>query len=176
MGIFDLESTRDFPWVVPDLAPVARDVMQYFEQQGYEVLGTLLGRDGWDVSISKQEMFNDVFGMRTALKVTMVPTGTGTRATAKIGFYGQTVLPESIAQLLLWPASPVLQLWNMVQQGRLDEAALRCIEKSLQIHARTSPRAAEATTPPGTGHFCTQCGTRLAAQTKFCSECGEKVA
>ena len=172
MGILDLESTREFSLVLADLAPVARDVMQYFEQQGYEVFGTLLGRDGWDISISKQEMFNDVFGMRTALKVTIIPTGAGTRATAKIGFYGQSTLPEFVSQWLLWPAS-LLQLWNMVQQGRLDEAALRCVEKSLQTHTSTAPPV--SATPGTSAHFCTQCGTRLALQAKFCAECGEKV-
>jgi hypothetical protein len=67
MGAF--ESFQSFPIVVPDLAPVAQDVMQHFALQGFEVKGEQSITRGWDISIHRGGNFKAVCGMKTALKI-----------------------------------------------------------------------------------------------------------
>jgi zinc-ribbon domain len=173
MGVF--ESVQSFPYTLPDLAPVAQDLMRHFEQQGYEVKGEPTMTRGWHISLHKGGVFKAVVGMKTAMNIEIEPAGKVTTAKAGIGIFGLQAIPTAISFLLFWPVL-IPQLWGIVQTSKLDEEALREIETSLKVHSAVGVGAmADPTTAVSAGSYCTNCGAKLPDGAKFCSECGGKV-
>ena len=94
MGAF--ESSRTFFVFVPDLEPVARDLSEHFNNQGYAVKSDRRMSGGWDVSITKSNVFKKVCGLSTALKIEIVPQCGSVFAKASIGIFGQQAIPTII--------------------------------------------------------------------------------
>jgi hypothetical protein len=132
MGTFN--SSKTFPYTVEDLAPVARDVMDHFEGQDFEVVETNIPTGGVQVSIRKGGTFKAIIGMKTALNIKMVPVANGTTVDAGVGIFGQQAIPTAITLLVFWPVI-IAQVWNMAQESQLDEEALDVAEASLKAHA-----------------------------------------
>src|SRR5919107_137425 len=65
MGTFN--SSKTFPYVVEDLAPVAQDVMGHFESQDFEVTETNIPTGGVQVSIRKGGTFKAILTAITLL-------------------------------------------------------------------------------------------------------------
>jgi hypothetical protein len=141
MGTFN--SSRTVPHVVEDLAPVAQDVMRHFEQQDYEVTETPIPTGGVQVSIRRGGIFKAIIGLKTALNIKVVPEANGTRIEAGVGIFGQQAVPTAITLLVFWPVV-IAQVWNMAQEARLDEEALRVAEESLKTHSSKAPSEATA--------------------------------
>ena len=166
---------------VPDLTPIANDVMEHFRLQGYEVAGERTANRGWHISIAKGTVFAAVLGMKTALNIELETTSTATLAKAGIGIFGRQVVPVLIARFVAWPVW-LTQIWGLVQQAKLDDEALDAVERSLYAHStRVTPvpsggTAAESGTggAPGADRFCTECGAPVPRAAKFCSECGAR--
>lgn len=133
MGTFD--SSHTVAYVVEDLSPVAQDVMRHFEQQDFEVTETPIRTGGVQVSIRKGGIFKAIIGLKTALNVRIEPVANGTRVEAGVGIFGQQAIPTAITLLVFWPVV-IAQVWNMVQQAKLDEEALGVAEQSLKSHSR----------------------------------------
>jgi acyl carrier protein phosphodiesterase len=136
MGTFN--STKTFPYVVEDLAPVAQDVMDHFEQQDYEVTETNIPTGGVQVSIRRGGTFKAIIGMKTALNIKIEPVANGTTVDAGVGIFGQQAIPTAITLLVFWPVI-IAQVWNMAQEAKLDEEALRIAEESLKAHSSKAP-------------------------------------
>ena len=136
------KSSRTFPYVVEDLAPVAQDVMRHFEQREFEVIKTSIPSGGVQVSISKGGTFKAIIGLRTALNIKIEPKGARTRAEAGVGIFGQQAIPSAITLLVFWPVI-LGQVWNMARQSKLDEEALRVVEQSLKAHSEIATGATE---------------------------------
>ncbi len=191
------ESSQIFPVTVADLSPVARDVMQYFESQGYQVSGQQTATGGWLVSIHKGGGFKQIMGMQTALNIKIEPTSAGTLATAGIGVFGQQAIPTMLTLLVAWPVM-IPQIWGLVRQSNLDEEALTSVQQSLLAHSGAAPAgggAAASTSATAGGaaaaptvtsvanaaatrselKFCVNCGAGLPLSARFCSECGNQV-
>src|ERR687898_2649831 len=132
MGTFN--SSKTFPYVVEDLAPVAQDVMDHFEQQDYEVIETNIRTGGVQVSIRRGGTFKAIIGMKTALNIKIEPVANGTTIEAGVGIFGQQAIPTAITLLVFWPII-LTQVWNMAQESKLDEEALRVAEESLKAHS-----------------------------------------
>jgi hypothetical protein len=132
MGTFD--SSHTVAYVVEDLSPVAQDVMRHFEQQDFEVTETPIRTGGVQVSIRKGGIFKAIIGLKTALNVRIEPVANGTRVEAGVGIFGQQAIPTAITLLVFWPVV-IAQVWNMVQQAKLDEEALGVAEQSLKSHS-----------------------------------------
>jgi hypothetical protein len=132
MGTFN--SSRTVPHVVEDLAPVAQDLMRHFEQQDYEVTETLIPTGGVQVSIRRGGTFKAIVGLKTALNIKLVPEANGTRVEAGVGIFGQQAIPTAITLLVFWPVV-IAQVWNMAQEAKLDEEAIRVAEESLRAHS-----------------------------------------
>ena len=132
MGTFN--SSKTFPYVVEDLAPVARDVMDHFEGQDFEVTETNIPTGGTQVSIRRGGTFKAIIGMKTALNVKIEPVSNGTTVEAGVGIFGQQAIPTAITLLVFWPVI-IAQIWNMAQEAKLDEEALDVAEESLKAHA-----------------------------------------
>ena len=141
MGAFN--STKTFPYSVDDVAPVARDVMDHFEQQDFEVTETNIPTGGAQVSIRKGGTFKAIIGMKTALNIKIEPVANGTTVEAGVGIFGQQAIPTAITLLVFWPVV-IAQVWNMAQEANLDDEALRVAEESLKAHSSTAPSEATA--------------------------------
>ena len=141
MGTFN--SSHTVPYVVEDYGPVAQDVMRHFEQQDFEVTETLIPTGGVQVSIRKGGTFKAIIGMKTALNIKIEPVANGTRVEAGVGIFGQQAIPTAITLLVFWPVV-IAQVWNMAQEAKLDEEAIRVAEENLKAHSEeTSGATAE---------------------------------
>jgi hypothetical protein len=132
MGTFN--SSITVPYHVEDLSPVAQDVMRHFEQQDYEVTETPISTGGLQVSIRRGGVFKAIIGLKTALNVRIETVANGTKVEAGVGIFGQQAIPTAITLLVFWPVI-IAQVWNMAQESKLDEEALRVAEQSLKAHS-----------------------------------------
>ncbi|MGH3144559.1 MAG: zinc ribbon domain-containing protein [Rubrobacter sp.] len=139
MGTFN--SSRTVPYVVDDLSPVAQDVMQHFQSQDFEVTETPIPTGGVQVSIRRGGTFKAIIGMKTALNIKIVPQANGTSVDAGVGIFGQQAIPTAITLLVFWPVI-IAQVWNLAQEAKLDEEALRVAEESLKSHSGAPSAAA----------------------------------
>ena len=188
MGAF--KSSRFFPLVPPDLAPVGQEVMRDFRGRGFEVTGEQSLTGSWFISIHQGGTFKAVVGMKTALNIRIEPVEGGTQVDAGIGIFGQQMIPTLISSLVFWPVL-ITQVAGMVQSAKLDDEALQIVEAALRRHATPAqpqpqfapPAAAPADPPAATvpvgalpGGFCSECGARLGPGARFCSQCGTSAA
>ena len=132
MGTFN--SSKTVPYAVEDLAPVAREVMDHFEKQDFEVTETNIPTGGVQVSIRRGGTFKAIIGMKTALNIKIEPVANGTTVDAGVGIFGQQAIPTAITLLVFWPVI-IAQVWNMAQESKLDEEAIRVAEESLKAHS-----------------------------------------
>src|SRR3712207_9011146 len=132
MGTFN--STKTFPYVVDDVAPVAQDVMRHFEEQDYEVTETNIPMGGAQVSIRRGGTFKAIIGMKTALNVKIEPVSNGTTVEAGGGGFGQPGNPTAITLLGFW-AVIIAPGWDKAQKGKLDGKGLGIAEERLKGHA-----------------------------------------
>src|SRR5688572_4103165 len=132
MGTFN--SSKTVPYFVEDVARVAQDVMDHFESQDYEVTETNIPTGGVQVSIRRGGTFKAIIGMKTALNIKIEPVANGTTIEAGVGIFGQQAVPTAITLLVFWPVI-IAQIWNMAQEAKLDEEALRVAEESLKAHS-----------------------------------------
>jgi hypothetical protein len=139
MGTFN--SSKTFPYFVEDVAPVAQNVMDHFEQQDYEVTETNIPTGGVQVSIRRGGTFKAIIGLKTALNIKIEPVANGTTVDAGVGIFGQQAIPTAITLLVFWPVL-VAQVWNMAQEANLDEEALRVAEESLKAHSSSATSGA----------------------------------
>jgi len=140
MGTFN--SSRTVPYIVEYLAPVAQDVMRHFEQQDFEVTETPIPTGGVQVSIRRGGTFKAIIGLRTALNIKIEPVANGSSVEAGVGIFGQQAIPTAITLLVFWPVI-IAQVWNMAQEAKLDEEALRVAEESLKAHSEVATGATE---------------------------------
>ena len=71
MGTF--KSTKTF-FASPEIIPaIVKDITGTFTNEGYQVQAQDLISGGYDISITKGNMFKAVLGMKTALKVHIYP-------------------------------------------------------------------------------------------------------
>jgi hypothetical protein len=139
MGTFN--SSKTVPYVVEDLAPVAQEVMRYFEDQDYEVAETHIPTGGVQVSIRRGGTFKAIIGLKSALNIKIEPQANGIRIEAGVGIFGQQAVPTAITLLVFWPVI-IAQVWNMAQEAKLDEEALGVAEESLKAHSSKAPSGA----------------------------------
>jgi hypothetical protein len=182
MAVF--KSRRLFPYALRDLTPVARDVVEHFRKQEYEVSSQETITNGFDISITKGGIFKSVLGLKTALKISIEPANEMTKSQAGVGIFGQQAIPTAITLFVFWPVL-ITQIWGLVRSSKLDDEALNAIETSLKIHGRETDQsvpslrdaAAEAVvaTSPSVNAFCTECGAALPVSAKFCPGCGMAV-
>ena len=174
MGPFSTSKT--FPYSINDLTPVAKDVMDSFASDGFEVHSQHTLTGGWIISIRKGGIFKMVLGLKTALKIEIDPMANGVTARASIGIFGQQAIPTVISMLFFWPVL-VTQIWGLAQQSNLDDRAVSMVETSLK---RLSENASLKTGPSGMREeegksFCSECGSKYPAMAKFCPNCGSPV-
>ena len=148
MGTF--KSTKTF-FASPEIIPaIVKDITGTFTNEGYQVQAQDLISGGYDISITKGNMFKAVLGMKTALKVHIYPANEQIRVDAGVGIFGQQAVPTLISMFLFWPVL-ITQICIRDRNTNNNTAA------------------------PAGGKFCTQCGKSMPAEALFCSGCGAKL-
>lgn len=154
------------------ITAIAEAIQDGFVRDGFEVNVDTLMSGGKDISITKGNLFKAVLGMRSALKVTLMPQTDGVLFDANVGIYGQQAIPTVISMLFFWPVL-ITQIWGLVQQSSLDDRALALAEQAIAESATSSASVSSFTsTFTGNHKFCTNCGAKLDGESKFCSNCG----
>ncbi len=154
---------------------IAEAIQADFMRDGFEVNVDTLMSGGKDISITKGNLFKAVLGMRSALKVTLMPQTDGVLFDANVGIFGQQAIPTVISMFFFWPVL-ITQIWGLVEQSSLDDRALTIAEQAI---AGSSPSLAPASSFSSSltsaNKFCTNCGAKLDGTSKFCSNCGAKL-
>ncbi len=152
----------------PALIPVISNaIVEEFKCEGYDTKVDVSVYGGSDISLSKGGIFKSVLGMKSALKVTLIPKDDCIFFEAGVGIFGQQAIPTAISMLLFWPVL-LTQLWGMIQQSQLDEKALAIAERA--IANNTTSGFAESRT-----QFCPSCGKPISETSNFCPHCGSKL-
>lgn len=161
----------------PSLIPAMADrICQVFAVDGYEVNRDNLMSGGVDISVTKGGFFKAVLGMKTALKITLVPRDNAIAFEAGVGIFGQQAIPTIIMLFFAWPVL-LTQIWGIVQQADLDDKALAAAQSVID-EAGPATCSGFGSTPPspsGCAKFCTNCGTKLPDNARFCSNCGSPI-
>lgn len=166
MGTF---STKKILYGSTTLIPtIANRIQEEFQNDGYEVAMDALSSGGYDISITKGGIFKAVLGMKTALKVTLLPQGSNIHFEAGVGIWGQQAIPTVISMLIFWPVL-LTQIWGMIEQSKLDDKALEIAKDVLYMNSNSGA----ASTNSGGSKFCTNCGTQNPESANFCSGCGK---
>ena len=160
----------------PSLIPqIAEHIQKDFEKDGFEVSKDTLCTGGCDISISKGGLFKAVIGMKTALKVTLLPQGNNISFEAGVGIWGQQAVPTIISMLFFWPVL-LTQIWGLVKQSQLDDRALAVANHVVNRYysERSSLGFAQANDKSST-RFCTHCGSENFPNASICFNCGKSL-
>lgn len=169
MGAF--KSIQTF-FVSPALIPViARDITATFRDEGYEVHSDELISGGNDISITKGGIFKAVLGMKSALKINIVPNNGAIRIEAGVGIFGQQAIPTVISMLFFWPVL-ITQISGMISQAQLDNKVMAIAAETIERETSRQTVPAETATSV---KFCTNCGSKMDKDALFCSACGTKL-
>lgn len=166
-------NTRQVLQGSPSLIPtIANRITQEFQKEGYEVDKVQLTTGGYDISVTKGNLFKAVLGMKTAMKLSLSPVGSAIYFDANVGVFGQQLLPTIISTMVFWPIIFV-QVNSLIKQFELDDKALAIAEK---VCSENQSVAAPALSESAGEHkFCTSCGAKIDKSAKFCSACGQKL-
>lgn len=177
MGAFNTKTILNGnPYLIP---AIADRICQTFAAEGYEINRDNLMSGGVDISVTKGGVFKAIVGMKTALKITLIPQNNCISFEAGVGIFGQQALPTVISMLFFWPVL-LTQIWGLIQQSDLDDKALAAAQAVIRENGGSSTYYAGSVPPPipgnasvsGTGKFCTNCGAKLPDNARFCSNCG----
>lgn len=162
----------------PSLIPaVAERICQVFAADGYEISRDNLMNGGADISVTKGGIFKAVLGMKTALKITLVPQNNAIGFEAGVGIFGQQAIPTFIMLFIAWPVL-LTQIWGLIQQADLDDKALSVAKSVISENGGNSFNynyAAPSSSAASATKFCTNCGAKLPIGARFCSNCGSRI-
>lgn len=150
------------------IATIANRIQEELVKEEYEVAMEPLSSGGYDISITKGGFFKAVLGMKTAMKVTLLPQGNNISFEAGVGIWGQQVIPMVISMLFFWPVL-ITQVWGLIQQSQLDDKVLEIAESI--VYSAGGSKAGVLSS--GAVKFCTSCGTQNTESAKFCCGCGK---
>ncbi len=157
-------NTKKILYGSPSLIPtIAERIQEEFQNEGYEVAMDALSSGGYDISITKGGLFKAVLGMRTALKVTLIPQGDKINFDAGVGIFGKMIIPTLVMWYVAWPVL-LTQIWGLIQQAKIDDKALEIAENI--VYADGNINATNGV------KYCTQCGRENPIDAKFCMHDG----
>lgn len=159
-------NTKKILYGSPSLIPtIANNLQSNFQADGYDVTIDALSSGGYDISIAKGNMFKAILGMKTALKITLLPQNGNIYFEAGVGIFGKQIIPTLVMWYVAWPVL-LTQIWGMVQQSKLDDKALEIAQDTIMMN--------NATSSTSTGSkFCPYCGTENPTDAKFCKKDGK---
>lgn len=147
---------------------ISTEIAQHFINKGYEVYNQSLVSGGHEISVTKGGFFKAVFGLKTALKIKLLPDENGMiNFRAGVGVFGQQVVPTILTLFVAWPVL-FTQIWGLVQQSKLDDQALMIAEDVISKNGETNFTTHRTI-------YCTKDGARIPADSRFCPYCGTAV-
>ena len=153
MAIFN---TKKILYASTSLIPqMANRIQKEFEFEGYDVTMDELSSGGYDISIAKGNIFKAVLGMRTAMKITLIPNDGNIHFEAGIGIWGQQIIPTIISMFMYLPTI-FAQMWGIVEQSKLDDKALEIANSVIAMNSTTiisTVTTTTTTTPPEKHRF-----------------------
>lgn len=149
------------------ISQVAESVRCEFESDGYETNVDTLMSGGYEISITKGNIFKAILGMRTALKVTITPLADTILFNASVGIFGQQAIPTVISMFFFWPVI-MTQIWGLIQQSSLDDRALAAAQRAVTDISESDDTVSAQV-------HCTSCGHKIETNSKFCSRCGAEI-
>ncbi len=162
----------------PSLIPAIADrICQEFAADGYEINRDNLMSGGVDISVTKGGFFKAVLGMKTALKITLIPQNNSISFEAGVGIFGQQAIPTVIMLFFAWPVL-ITQIWGLVQQSNLDDKALAAAQAAISENGGNDYSKFCTVTPPpfsDNSKFCTKCGAKAPENARFCPNCGSSL-
>ena len=163
-------NTKETLLASPSLIPsIAANIQEAFVGEGYEVSMDALSSGGYDISITKGGLFKAVLGMKTALKVTLLPQDGNIYFEAGVGIWGQQAIPTVISMLFFWPVI-ITQIWGLIEQSQIDDKALQIAHSVIDnAPAQLSPEEHSTTI------YCTACGAPNTYPANYCCNCGTKL-
>lgn len=168
MGTFNTKKTL---YASSALIPVIADrIRSEFENEKYEVEISELSSGGCDISITKGGVFKAVLGMKSALKITLLPQTENISFEATVGIWGQQAIPTVISMFFFWPVI-ITQIWGMITQANLDDKALEIAKDVISDKLGYM----NAMAPSEELKFCTECGQQNSKSANFCCGCGKKL-
>lgn len=175
MGVFESDKLLDGP--VEFIPEIVKKICEVFTEDGYETCAQGTATGGFDISLHKGGIFKAVLGMKTALKVMVVPKEEQIYIKAGVGIFGLQALPTAVALFIAWPVI-IAQIWGMVQQSKMDDKVINIAEEELNrlIQQKAQQYAMpEEPVEPEKVVYCANCGSPLISKAKFCVKCGSKV-
>ena len=133
-------------------------------------------------------MFKAIIGMKSALKVNIVPNNGNIFIKAGVGIFGQQAVPSILALAVFWPLI-ITQIWGMVRQSKLDDKAIEIAEAELaSLQCMELQNSQEYTAVPenlkiantmeakeNNIRFCTSCGTKIEDDRQICPKCSAEL-
>ncbi len=163
MGTF--KSERTFFADTTLIPGVKTAIVEEFTKDEFEVSDVMLGSGGYDISITKGNIFKALIGMKSALKITVEPVPNGIHVKASVGIFGQQAIPSVITMFFAWPVL-VTQIWGMVRQSNLDDKAIEIAEIYINEHLHESVPKFK---------FCPYCGAKQPESNHRCEQCGKEI-
>ncbi len=165
MGVF---KTSKLLYGNPSMIPqISEKIAEDFKNDGYEVTTIDLTTGGKEISITKGGMFKAIIGMKTALKIKLIPGDNRIQFDAGVGIFGLQAIPAAIALFVTWPVI-LTQIWGLIQQSKLDDKALEIAEGVIYDNAGANYQQNQYV-------FCPRDGSRIPADSEFCPYCGTKI-
>ena len=122
----------------PSLIPAMYDhIKEVFEAEEFEVAIDKLSSGGCYISITKGGFFKTVLGMKSALKISLLPQKGTILFDASASIWGQQIVPTAITLFLFWPVL-VTQIWGVIKQSSLDDKALEIANEVVLAHATSA--------------------------------------
>lgn len=152
----------------PSLIPlISEKIAEEFKNDEYEVTIIDLITGGKEVSITKGGIFKAIIGMKTALKIKLVPKDNRIQFDAGVGIFGLQAIPAAIALFVTWPVI-LTQIWGLIQQSKLDDKALDIAEKEIYNDSSVNYQQEQYV-------YCPRDGKRIPANSEYCPYCGTKI-
>lgn len=152
------------PSLIPNISKV---IEQEFIMNKYEVMVQDLANGGKEVSLTKGGIFKALVGMKTALKIKLIPQGEYIELDAGVGIWGLQVIPTAIALFVTWPVI-LTQIWGLVQQSKLDDRVVAITEREILRNTKNNINAKQY-------KYCPKDGSCIPIDSEFCPYCGERI-
>lgn len=168
-------NTKKTLYASPSLIPaIAKSIENEFRGEEYEISVVSLISGGYDISIAKGNLFKAILGMKTALKISILPQNGNIYFEAGVGIWGQQSIPTVISMLVFWPVL-ITQIWGLIQQAKLDDKALAIAERVISTSNFGNYNGYNTVNPimPANKKFCTSCGVPNPMEASFCYGCGK---
>lgn len=152
----------------PSLIPlISEKIAEEFKNDEYEVTIIDLTTGGKEVSITKGGIFKAIIGMKTALKIKLVPKDNRIQFDAGVGIFGLQAIPAATALFVTWPVI-LTQIWGLIQQSKLDDKALDIAEREIYNDSSVNYQQEQYV-------YCPRDGKRIPANSEYCPYCGTKI-